>query len=290
MLDGLGECRWAGSPQRRRRSPTWSRSWCPTAPRRSSGPSSSSTAAPSRPSERAVAPGCRTGVVSCVTTDDVEEWCTVLPQVVGVPRESRAGGAAGTRRPRRRSPGSRSSATRSWSRPGQGSSPATATPTTPPAGARVGGTDETWAADVLVTVGPRQGASWPGCAPAPSWSACSPPPAAPELVDRLCRAGVTARGRWTRCRRSPAPSRWTCCLDGQRRGYRAVVGGRARVRPHVHGQVTAAGRCRRPGLRRRCRCRGAGRHRRGVGHGRGGRAFDVRPRWPSRSSRWARRS
>ena len=94
------------------------------------------------------------------------------------------------------------------------------------------------------------------------------------------RAGRSRRWRWTRCRGSPGRSRWTCCrsmanIAGLPRGGR----GGARVRPVLHrpgdrGGQGAAGE----GAGGRCRCRRAGRDRRG-GQSLGAivRATDPRP-------------
>lgn len=110
------------------------------------------------------------------------------------------------------------------------------------AGARVGGTDETWAADVLVTVGPPAGGELARLRPGAVLVGMLAPARSPELVDRLCRAGVTALAMDAVPRISRAQSMDVLSSMANVAGYRAVVEAAHEFGRMFTGQVTAAGK------------------------------------------------
>ena len=79
------------------------------------------------------------------------------------------------------------------------------------AGVRVVPADEVWSSDVVVKVNAPTDDEIGRLRPGATVISLMAPARSPELVERLGAAGVDRRWRWTPCRASRAPSRWTCC-------------------------------------------------------------------------------
>ncbi len=164
-----------------------------------------------------------------------------MPQVVGVPRESRAGERLVAATPQ--------TVGRTTElgyqvvvEAGAGEAAGYPDADYAAAGARVGGADEVWAADVVVTVGAPSEGEVARLRPGAVLVGMLAPARSPELVQRLRAAGVTALAMDAVPRISRAQSMDVLSSMANVAGYRAVVEAAHEFGRMFTGQVTAAGK------------------------------------------------